>query len=188
MKHGQLWAGGTLMFQDCFPGLGLLRGCSGAVVAGGGGCGGGCREGLLCMVSCRPWQTRSLSGGKERDPGQRAGWEVRKPLAIQLPSMWCKLIRACTVIRGLTRKPFILHPLHPWGTGQFVGSVWITSPTLCDSTPVHGDPGQAFSRHAQCSSQLSQCRELCRASRDSRSGCQQGWPCQPSPLAAGAAP
>lgn len=92
----------------------------------------------VCCAWCPadPGRPGVRPGGKERDPGQRAGREVRKPLGIQLPSMWRELIRACTVLGGLARKPFILHPLHPWGTGQFVGSVWITSPTRGDSTPV----------------------------------------------------
>jgi len=96
-----LWKAASFRLVGCWcfgaPCLGW--GCSGTVAAGGGGCGGACREGLLCAVSCQPWQTRSLSRGKEHDPGQWAGWEVSTPLGMQLPSMQHKLIRARTVLR-----------------------------------------------------------------------------------------
>lgn len=85
MKHGQLWAGGMLMFWDHFPGLMLLWGCSGAVC----GCWGLQRgfavhgflpaladleffegEGTQSRTACMSW-----AGGREA------------ALAIQLPSL-----------------------------------------------------------------------------------------------------
>lgn len=42
-------------------------------------------------------------------------------LEIQLPSLRREQIRTCTILRGLTRMPFILHMLHPRGNGAACG-------------------------------------------------------------------
>lgn len=76
------------------------------------------------------WARRNVIQDSEQ--GARSG----EHLGYRHLWLWCELIRVCPILRGLTKKPFFFHSIYPWGAGQFMGGVWIASPTCYDSTPV----------------------------------------------------
>lgn len=92
----------------------------------------------VCSVCVFPVLIDSefFQGGRNMIQDIEKGRRSEKHLGYSHLWMWCEVIRICPVLRGLTREPFFFHPIYPWGTGQFMGRVWIASPTRCDSTPV----------------------------------------------------
>lgn len=185
VKHRQLWAGGMLMFWDLFPGLGLLWGHCGWW----GRMQWGLRRGFAVRgVLLTLADPEFVRGGRnviqDSEQGGRSG------------SRWGYSCLRC----GASCSEPVPYSGAWQGSRLFCipsipgerGSSWVTcgSPLPLAVTPFlfHRDPGQAFSRHARRRLQLSQRPKLCRAARDSHSGCQQGWPRQPSSLTAGAVP